>query len=570
MIHMNKNLIVFGLVVLLLCVWLSGCTDNINGDELSIESFIAEPNSIYFSETTTISWEIQGASSVSIDNGIGNVESSGSKIITPTQTGIYTITASDSSSTINRSIEIVVIKKSINAVLYSTDSVNNTATFQVTGMDNNILWSDIDCRFLYEEWNRTYGGVSFDTGSSGVYISDNGFAITGYNRWKSWLVKTDMSGILQWEKTYGYDTSGDDEFLMEGEETSWGKSVKQTSDDGFIITGYIEPYKTERKDIILIKTISNGSQEWFKTFGWDDNDSGEAVLQTNDGGYIIAGVKDTIKENYYYPDSSSNAFLLKTDENGIEKWNRTYGGTDGDSFKDIDKTDDGGLILVGNTVSFGLNNYDIWVLKTDLSGNEKWNRTYDASNYDDYASSIQQTSDGGFIIMGNAGNMIWLIKIDEHGDKQWNFIRRGHSFSKGHSIEQTSDSGYIIGGEIYPEIGNYDGLLIKTDENGVEQWNMTLGGGEYDEIYSVLQTTDKSYILIGETRTFTQGWGDAWLIKIANNNQTETDIVSWVSGNDDYVELGDYFTVGYDGAGGFIIDLNYMDYSLWNSQRIII
>jgi hypothetical protein len=169
---------------------------------------------------------------------------------------------------------------------------------------------------------------------------------------------------------------------------------------------------------------------------------------------------------------SADIFLIKTYANGNIIWAKTYGGTNSDEAYSVHQTSDGGYIVAGATYSFGAGNYDIFLMKTDANGNVIWAKTYGGTSTD-YAYSVQQTSDGGYIVAGYTASFgagsgdIFLIKTDANGNVQWAKTYGGIGWDLAYSVQQTSDGGYIVAGlTISFGAGNYDIFLIKTDANG--------------------------------------------------------------------------------------------------------
>jgi len=152
------------------------------------------------------------------------------------------------------------------------------------------------------------------------------------------------------------------------------------------------------------------------SFGGSDYDYGELVQQTADGGYIITGNTKSFGSGGY------DVWLIKTDSNGNEEWNRTFGGSENDYGKSVQQTLNGGFIITGNSGSFGDNFSDIWLVKTDYLGNEEWNQTILSGSYFDRSKSVQQTTDEGYVVTGNTQSFgngssdVWLIKTDSQGN----------------------------------------------------------------------------------------------------------------------------------------------------------
>ena len=270
---------------------------------------------------------------------------------------------------------------------------------------------------------------------------------------------------------------------------SIGRCVQQAIDGGYIITGQAYNNRNDNSDIWLIKTDSDGNEEWNQNFGGSNNDYGYSLQQTTDGGYIILGT-----------------LLIKTESEGNEEWEKNIVG------KSVQQTTDGGYIIIGGAPNIEL-------LKTDTNGDTLWAQTFGGSA-NDVGESVQQTTDGGYIITGHTesyGNGqadVWLIKTDSLGQEEWNQTYGGVDTTEvGYSVQQTMDGGYIITGSIESAGIPYDVYLIKADSNGNEQWTQTYGGSSPDEGFSVQQTTDGGYIITGYSDSF-GSLRVVWLIKI--------------------------------------------------------
>jgi len=357
--------------------------------------------------------------------------------------------------------------------------------------DNKVL--------IYETFNRgdttyTHYGVEEEMRYYQVIVKDI------FNIETSSIIMLGI-GFIAFNNTYG------------GNYQDWGNSVQQTSDGGYIITGLTDSFGNGDSDVWLIKTNSQGIEEWNHTFGGSNSERGNSVQQTSDGGYIITGLTDSFGNGDY------DFWLIKTNSQGVEEWNQTFGGSSRDWSDSVKETSDGGFIITGYTRSFGNGNSDVWLIKTNSQGIEEWNHTFGGSGHD-LGSSVKETSDGGFIITGstdshgNGLNDIWLIKTNSQGIEEWNQTFGGPQDDRGYSVQETTDSGFIITG--YTDSfgnGSYDFWLIKTNSQGIEEWNQTFGGFHSDLGFSVQQITDGGFVLTGYTMSFGNGDSDVWLIK---------------------------------------------------------
>ena len=342
----------------------------------------------------------------------------------------------------------------IAGTIYDTITISDNFYLVVTDFNGDTIWTkSFDSGFQD-------GGFSVQQTSSGEYI------ISGYSDTLNSfagavsLAKTDVNGNLLWFKTYPGFNNNSGLYCV--------SCVNQTSDGGYILGG-----SGYGMDMSLIKTDSSGNLTWSKTFSLVDHEqSGSFVQQTSDGGYIITG------HSSYFGSGPPDLYLIKTDSAGNIIWSKTFGGANYDKGYSVLQTTDGGYIVCGESASFG-SNAEVFLIKTNDIGNVLWSKTYHSVNSYSEGYSIQQTNDGGYIITGSIyffGNYdhVYLIKTDINGDLLWSrAFGSGAWNDEGYSVQQTSDGGYIITGSEGATGSNY---LIKTDSmgnSGCNQSNIT-------------------------------------------------------------------------------------------------
>jgi len=279
-----------------------------------------------------------------------------------------------------------------------------------------------------------------------------------------------------------------------GASGDFGRAVQQTLDGGYIVVGETHSYGANPQ-VYLIKTIASGDTLWTRNYWKAEHEYGWSVQQTSDTGCIVAG-------GTYSPGDGWQVYLIKTNASGDTLWTRTYGRAGDDEGYSVQRTTDGGYIVAGWTNSYG-NGYQVFLVKTNASGDTLWTRAYGGTG-DERGYSVKQTQDGGYIIAGGTssfgnGSQFYLVKTTATGDTLWTRNYGGTGWEESKSVQETSDRGYIISGET-DSFGNGSQIyLVKTNTFGDTLWTRTYGGTYPDQGYSVQQTSDWGYIIAGRT-----------------------------------------------------------------------
>jgi hypothetical protein len=367
-----------------------------------------------------------------------------------------------------------------------------------------------DFSALSVTWAKTYAGGNDDVAHCVRQTSDGGFVVAGetysfgIGNSDVWVLKLDVNGNIQWQKTYGgsgYDVAD---------------SIQQTSDGGYIVAGETSSF-SGNTEVWILKLDGNGSILWQNRYAGGGVDVAHSIQQSSDGGFIVAGETDSSGAG------GIDAFVFKLKLDGSIDWQKAYGGADDDVARSIQQTSDGGFIVAGETKSFGAGDVDIWVLKLDANGGVVWQKTY-GGVYDDVAYSAQQTSDGGYIVAGGRApadpivNDVFLLKLDANGGVVWQKTYGGVDDEVAYFVQQTSDGGYIIAGKS-SSFGNFFGdmWVLKVKSNGDIVWQKIYGGNDSNSANFIRQISDGGYILAGETWSFGAGYADAWVLKLDGN-----------------------------------------------------
>jgi len=363
----------------------------------------------------------------------------------------------------------------------------------------------------YVAWFRHYGGTLDDRARSIQQISDGGYVVAGdtstytYGGADFGIYKLNSRGNKVWFKHYG------------GTLDDRAQTIQQTSDGGYVVAGDTSSYTYGGADFAIYKLNSSGNKVWFKHYGGIDDDYGRSIQQTTDGGYIVAGYTDS------FTYGNNDFAIYKLDSNGNKIWFKHYGGTQNDDCLAIQQTSDGGYIVAGDTNSYTYGSFDFAIYKLDSNGSKVWFKHYGGTE-NDFCISIKQTSDGGYILAGYTysytyGNGDFAIyKLNSSGSKVWFKHYGGSSTDIAYSVQQTSEGGYIVAGYTKSFThGNADFALYKLNSSGNKTWFKHYGGTLIDRGWSVHQTSDWGYIVAGYSDSYTYGAEDFAIYKLDIN-----------------------------------------------------
>ena len=337
----------------------------------------------------------------------------------------------------------------------------------VGGWDGYVIRLNADGDTL---WTKSYGNIQYDEIQDIDITSDGGFIVTGHTWTTDWagdiyLIKLDATGNIMWDQTYGGASGLSDK----------GYSVQETLDGGYIISGTTESYGAGGDDLYVIKTSSTGALQWTRTVGSSGtSEAGREIQQTSDGGYIVTGYTDG-------PSGFLDVLLVKLSSSGLVQWSKVYGGSSYDFAYSVQETIDNGFILGATTNSFGAGSWDAYLIKVSSNGSLQWSKTYGLGG-EDRLQSVRQTDNGGYILCGRSNTFGFgdydatLLKTDDFGNLQWAKSFGGPLEDQAWFVGEYSTGGFIVCGYAYSfGAGSRDLFMIKTDPNGISGCNEISG-----------------------------------------------------------------------------------------------
>jgi hypothetical protein len=360
-----------------------------------------------------------------------------------------------------------------------------------------------------------------------------------------WLIKYNFNGEQEWQKVYGgsSDDRGYDIILSNDNNMVIFGSSKSTDGDVSSNAG--------SNDFWIAKISNSGAIIWEKSLGYSGSDNGYSVIQTIDNGYLLLGVLDVTASDgegnnriSSYRHAGGDYWAVKLDANGVLEWSRYFGGNFTDTSYAACQTQGGDYIIIGSSdsndidISNNKGTYDFWIIKISSEGNLIWEKSYGGSEIDE-ALDITPTTDGNFIVCGNtrSNNIdvssnngaadIWILKITPNGEILWGKTYGGNSFEAAKSVHQTTDNGFIIAGnsrsdnnDLTKNNGQNDGWIFKINQDGILQWQTSIGGSNIDLLMDSTQLQDGSIVAVGNTSSSdldiseNKGFTDLLLIRL--------------------------------------------------------
>ena len=360
------------------------------------------------------------------------------------------------------------------------------------------------------QFQRVYGGDSYDVGKEVIQTSDDGYLIVGSSGSfdeemgnQVLLLKTDENGYLQWKRTYGK------QFAERAE------SIQETTDGNLIIGGLTERIGLSYQAYVL-KVTMEGDTIWSNHFGGEQWDFCNQVVALADGGAALFG------QTFSYGAGDGDFYLIRLDSDGDTLWTRTYGGTALETGESIALTSDGGFVLAGTTESFGAGKKDMYVVRTNSDGDTLWTKTFGGPE-DDICKSVATTADDGYVLAGSSYNhapnpdkSVYTV-IKSGGSNPW--IKYdpylGNNYWTNVLVEPGSGNVTVVGYNTEGLFGKEDARIVRYGGlDGI--WNGLAkdhGSSLNDRFYDAKLTSDGGYIMLGSTEGFLNRFDDVYLVK---------------------------------------------------------
>jgi len=390
----------------------------------------------------------------------------------------------------------------------------------------------------YAIWSKAFGGRNYDTGESIIEVEEGGFAVSGRTQGfevlphgdEAWLVRCDQNGNHLWNRTYG----GGLEYGGFLSSFIHSVTVIESPDGGFLLTSHTTNYGPGDVNGWLIRTDQNGECLWNYTYGGGPDRVLIESTVCSQGGYLSVGYSENTSE------VSFDGWVLRTDANGNQLWNQTYGSPDiGELFCDVIEVNGGRFVIVGGLGEFSYfgdrsnSQQDGWLCCIDSDGSHLWNLSYGGHDVE-RLDQIIQCENGDFAICGRTmsygmGSLdTWLVRTDGNGHLLWNQTYGSEVIEVGFGLTECHDGGFAIFTMSYDDahaISN--GWFIRADSEGTPLWEHKYGGEDFDQFWGGVGLSD-GFVAVGITQSFGAGMADMWITKIPEIRDPPKIDAGWV------------------------------------------
>lgn len=363
-------------------------------------------------------------------------------------------------------------------------------------------------------WARSFGGSQNDTPTATALSADGGHILTGrsasFGQGSSslWVLKTDRYGVPTWEKAFS------------GPFEESGAAVVATDDGGCVLAGTTSSFGAGLDDLWVLKIDVDGAIEWEKSYGGPDRDWAASLAATSDGGCILAGTTES------FGLGASDLWVLKLGADGSIGWQKTYGGAYDDYARCVSQSADGGYIVAGETTDFGAGQSDIWIVKLDPGGIVEWEKAYGGWDFD-HVSALIPTPDDGYALVGSTSSFgagssdLWMVKLDFAGAIEWQKTYGEAYGDYGRALTLNGDS-FMVAGHSEPSgVGSSDFWVLQIAPDGSIDWQKRFGGNDDDRARGLMPLAPPGSLVIGETRSFGPAGDNYWSLRLNPNGTVE-------------------------------------------------
>jgi hypothetical protein len=421
-------------------------------------------------------------------------------------------------------------------------------------------------------WQNSFGGSNDDVCYYMEQTDDGGFITVGLT-WsmdfdvsdaehfrEALLVKYDSAGTPQWHQTFGGTLTDHSFFTIQTDDGGYIMAMESQSEDGDV------PYNLGNQDFVCLKLDSLGNPEWTRVYGGSRHDHPSCIIQTPDGGYLLAGGSHSSDGDipFHYGDTTTmDIWLLKLNDEGDIEWSKIYGGTQQDMARYVMIDDEGNFLIVGEAASDDIDftdhhgstfTFDLYVMKTDAQGELIWLKSYGGIK-DEGGHYAYQLPNSNYIIIGytnstdgdvsflHGGNDLWLLEINATGELQWEQTHGGTHADYGKFVQPTIDGKILLIGEtastdqdVEEPLGEMDFWILKTEADGTLLWEKSIGGTADDFGRAGIQLASGEYVIAGTVHSndgMIEGHlgstlrSDSWIAKV-NIEDLATEVGNYV------------------------------------------